>query len=317
MYPTADPTGLMGPTQFQGLMGSPQGGPWSQLAYQMAGAPKQGGMYASVTPPASPTSATTPAGGGATAVGGTLLGLLGGLLNGGSGGSSGGSNIANSPLGKVLGGLLGNNFTPDPSIIGDAGAQTAADSASQLAAANTDAGDAAAASNQQWLDSLGGSAAGVGAGTGGGIAASSAAAGLGDAALAPVGVDAATATPAITGLGADAAAAGGSDAAATAGLGATAGSAAAVAGIALPIALGLMTPGFALNKSWWDRLQSNLNSSDPNTAAVARATLAQQAVTDPQAQALAAQYGIQALTPQLHGTVYGVTPGVNRNTMKL
>lgn len=77
----------------------PQGGPWSQLAYQMAGSPKQGGMYAPVATPAAPPGASSSS---ASSLAG-LLPLLGGLL-GTSGGTSGLNSIVNA-----LGGLLGGS----------------------------------------------------------------------------------------------------------------------------------------------------------------------------------------------------------------
>lgn len=54
-------------------------GPWSQLAYQMAGRPKQGGAYAAVTPPPTPASDASGSGGGSTA-GSLVTGLLGSVL---------------------------------------------------------------------------------------------------------------------------------------------------------------------------------------------------------------------------------------------
>lgn len=74
---------------------------WSQLAYQMAGSPKQGGMYSSVaTPPATGGSS-----GGNSSLA-ALLPLLGGLL-GGFGGTNGNSGIAGA-----LQGLLGGGAVP-------------------------------------------------------------------------------------------------------------------------------------------------------------------------------------------------------------
>lgn len=96
--------GLLQPSNYSypltsGLLSSimPQQQPansWSQLAYQMAGSPKQGGMYASVgTPPA-------PSGSGSSASSlAALLPLLGGLL----GGSTGSNGIAGA-LQSLLGG---------------------------------------------------------------------------------------------------------------------------------------------------------------------------------------------------------------------
>jgi len=56
-------------------------GPWSQLAYQMAGSPKQGGAYAQVAVPPTPvnTNATGSSAGG-SALGSIATGLLGSVL---------------------------------------------------------------------------------------------------------------------------------------------------------------------------------------------------------------------------------------------
>jgi len=249
---------------------------------------------------------------------GTAANVIGGLTAGAGllGQLTGAGSTTGGLLGQA-GSLLGSGSAAG---IG-AGATTAANTAATgigTTVAPTVASDSAgiAAGNDAWLAAqpapTGSLSGGLGAGAATG-ATGAGAAGAGDAALSAVGTDAATAAPTITGLGGGGAEAG---AGSGAGIGAGLGAAGAIAGIALPVALGLMTPAFALNKSWWDRLQSNLNSSDPNIAAVARATLAQQAVKDPQAQALAAQYGIKPLTPYLSGTVYGTGPGVNRNGMK-
>ncbi len=52
---------------------------WSQIAYQMAGSPKQGGMYPSVAVPAGTAGATGTGGFANSAAGGITLGLLGAL----------------------------------------------------------------------------------------------------------------------------------------------------------------------------------------------------------------------------------------------
>lgn len=280
--PGGDPTwGLMGnvapSSPMTGLMGQPQN--WSQVAYQMAGTPNQNPFIGLTLPPAS-TAATTPAGGGATALGGTLLGLLGSLVKGpgGSGASS---------LGNALSGLLGGSFTPDASIIGDAGAQTAADSAAQLAAANTDAGDLAAASNQQWLDSLGGAAPAA--------AADAAPTALAASDLAPVGVDAATAAPTVTGLDATAGA-GDAAGAQTAGLGATAGAGAAIGLAALPAILAMTIPD-SLKGSYYQNMNQTLAAGPGTTpqqigqyyGALDQAS----ASNDPRQLAMLQQLGIQ------------------------
>lgn len=88
----------------QPQFGSSPGTNWSQVAYQMAGSPNQNPFKGSVLPPASAAGGTTsPAGGGATALGGTALGILGAL------GKAAGSN---TPLGNAISGLMGNNGNP-------------------------------------------------------------------------------------------------------------------------------------------------------------------------------------------------------------
>lgn len=219
-----------------------------------------------------------------------------------------------------IGSLWGNDaFTLDPSITGDAGAQDASNIASSWVANNTEASDLAKADNQRWLDSLGnntsdGGGSGGGVGSAAGIAASvapkaySLLAPSAPAAAAPVATTAApVAADAVAPVAADAAPT------ATAPSGASSIGAAALPWAAAALATaapiyGAFSAPFGLKASWWSDLQKNLNSSDPNTAAVARMTLAQQAVTDPQAQALAAQYGIQPLTPmtpEQASTLYG------------
>lgn len=246
-------------------------------------------------------------------------GFLGSLLGGGSGGSGGGSGGLLGQLGSKAGNYLGSLFGGGGNAIaGQYAAGTNAFTNDMLSGAwgggqaLTDPG-IGSATDTSWLNGLDFSGAGGGA---------AAAGGAGDVALSSVGTDAATAGVGdVVGSGGAAeggmiGGAGGGDAAA-AGLGTAAGAAGAIAGIALPIALGLSTPAFSLNSSWWQRLQNNLNSSDPYTAQVARATLAQQAVADPQAQQLAAQYGVSPLTPYLSGTVYGTGAGAGyRNAMK-
>lgn len=69
---------------------------WSQLAYQMAGSPKQGGMYASVATPPS----TAGSGSSASSLA-AILPLLGGLL--------GGSGAGNTGIVGALQSLLGGN----------------------------------------------------------------------------------------------------------------------------------------------------------------------------------------------------------------
>lgn len=175
---------------------------------------------------------------------------------GGSAGTSGGGGVggtAGSAIGKAAGSLLGGSgFTLDPSITGTAGAQDAANTASDFAASNTDAGDLATASNQQWLDSLG-------SGTGAAGAADAAGAGAADAAgsdiaLSSVGTDAATADTTVSGLG-------GADAGAGAGLGAGVGAAAGIAGVLAPAIIGMSTPAVSLGQNYWTNYANTLNTT--------------------------------------------------------
>lgn len=267
-----------------------------------------GGKFGSGSVSMNPGSAGTAANviGGLTA-GAGLLGKLTGATPGTGG-----------LIGQV-GSLFGSGSTAG---IGT-GATTAANAAAGdigTTVAPTVASDSAgiAAGNDAWLGAqpaATSSGLGGGLGTGATVAADSGSTGAG---LSAVGTDAATAdTGAIgfgdTAAGADAGAGSGSGAGSA--LGAALPWAAAALATAAPI-YGAFSAPFGLKASWWSDLQKNLNSSDPNTAAVARMTLAQQAVTDPQAQALAAQYGIQPLTPYASGTVYGSNQGGHRYALK-
>lgn len=139
-------------------------GDWSQVAYQMAGSPKQGGMYPTVpvpaTIPGTGGGATTTSGSG-SAIGGTVLGLLGSLAKN------------PSMLNSALGGLLG------PTAAQTAAIGPAADTAA-TGAVNDLIGQTAVAP-----------ITGDGLGAAGGLMAG------GDAALAPVGVDAVSELPSV------------------------------------------------------------------------------------------------------------------------
>lgn len=188
-------------------------GPWSQMAYQMAGSPRQGGGYAGVPVP------PTPAGSGGTTSGpGTtssiLTGLLGALAqnpsiikNLGSSLSSllGGASSATSAAVPAAAGTAGQAFAPAGSTVtanaggtstlfGDTGATSAAtpgtttffgDGAS-AAGTGTAAGSGGASSGllgsgalAGGAGSLGASGAALGAGAPGVFASGSAAAGSG------------------------------------------------------------------------------------------------------------------------------------------
>jgi hypothetical protein len=270
--------------------------PYASVATSLAGTPNANSIFA---------NGLSTAGSSLSGNNSGLSGLFSQLLN------KGGNSLINSGLNSLFG---GTGFALD------SGLQSGALNGISDTVGSTVASDSAgiAAGNDAWLGSLGDSSAGFSAAGGGAAAAGTA--GAGDAALSTVGtgaVDSAAdsmAASAASELGAE----GGSDAgASTVGLGVGLGGAAALAGVLAPAIIGMSTPAFSLKASWWNNLQNNLNSSDPNTAAVARATLAQQAVTDPQAQALAAQYGITPLIPYASGTNYGGTgSGPNRNRMK-
>jgi len=132
-------------------------GPWSQLAYQMAGSPKQGGAWAPVAVPAAPPGGSGSGGsGGGSALGSVATGLLGAvlknpsLIKGAYNGISGllGGGAADGSAASILAG-----GSPALSTVGTGAVAPAVDSA---------AADAASA--------LGGSAAG----TAGGLLGSSA-----------------------------------------------------------------------------------------------------------------------------------------------
>lgn len=98
---------LMQPSAQANPLASPMG-QWSQAAYQMAGSPKQGGMYASVPVPQG-TAPTSSSGGAGSAISGTLLGLLGGLAKNPSAVNAIGNLLGlGGPSASVENGLLGS-----------------------------------------------------------------------------------------------------------------------------------------------------------------------------------------------------------------
>lgn len=151
MFPDGRPTFSQPPV---GLLQNPataQMGPWSQLAYQMAGSPHQGGLWAPVAPPTA-----LPGTGYGSASSGGLSGIGGGLLG----------TIAKNPgLVKngynAISGLLGLNT---PNI---AGAAAGANQAATQLGAGAAAGQAGVASdvagqNAAWLASQQGGLLGAG-----------------------------------------------------------------------------------------------------------------------------------------------------------
>jgi len=125
-------------------------GPWSQLAYQMAGSPKQGGAYAQVTPPPTPVNTNATGSSGGSALGSIATGLLGSvlknpqLLKGAYNGISGllGGGAADGSAASILAG-----GSPTLSTVGTGAVAPAVDSAAAdagAALAGTDAGAGAA-----------------------------------------------------------------------------------------------------------------------------------------------------------------------------
>lgn len=309
-------TGLMGyaQPQLQSLQqnanqnaSAPQGGYWSQLAYQMAGRPQQG-PYASVaTPPAPPGSTSSSSSGGSSAAGygAAALGLLGALSQSPKGGGTSPLGSAVSSLGSKLGGLLGTNGNPfgtyTSANIGNVGnvagsgitnsyapatAQytsglmgSAANAAgvSGIAPVGTGAIDAAASAGATaaipGLEAGGEAAGGL---LGGGAAAAS------SPALEAVGTGAIDAA-ADAGVAEGAAATGGAEAG-SAGMGALAGGAAGL-GIALaPALIGMSTPAVQLTGKYWGGVQNSLQQA---IASGDRGQMAQQVMgllSQPQSQ---------------------------------
>lgn len=358
--PSGDPTwGLMGnvmqPGSMQGLMGpvqtqvmpqqfaqnaqSIQGGPWSQLAYQMAGRPNQNPFAGMTLPPA--TAATSPSGGGATALAGTALGILGALANNPSSSKSLGSTISSllggsstsagsSPLSSTLSslkGLLGSSSTaPDATAAANAATSSAgspsglftsgtADVSDGLGGTTTTFGDGGAAGTTTTFGGDAGASAGDALGTtttfgatGGGLLggdAAAAAAGGADAGLVPVGtgaIDAAADASASSAAGAI----GGADAgAASAGAGAADGAAAggmgATAGAASAISLAALPVILAATIGDSGFTNSQLSSM--------KSIIQQGPGTDPTQRynyfAALDQLGASATSPSASGTLFG------------
>src|SRR6185312_4087424 len=135
------PVGLMGPANLNAVQGQVQGPQnmmpglmsptdWSQVAYQMAGSPKQGGMYAGVPVPGGTAPTNAPSGFANSGLGGTTLGILSALaknptvvktlgsdvsnLFGGSAAGSAGSAVASAAAGTA-----GQTFAPAGSTVTD------------------------------------------------------------------------------------------------------------------------------------------------------------------------------------------------------
>lgn len=276
-------------TQTSGLMQMPQqsyqpqsfgaspGTNWSQVAYQMAGSPNQNPFKGSVLPPPS-SSATSPSGGGATALGGTALGILGalgkaagtntnlgnaisGLMGGGANqfGTYTSGNIAN--VGNVAGSGITNAYAPATAqyTSGLMGSAADAAGASGIAPVGTGAIDAAAdAGATAVIPGLEGGADAAGGLLGGGAAAAA------DPALASVGTGAIDAA-ADAGVAEGAAATGGADAAAAGGAsGAGLGLAGGAAGLGLALApalIGMSTPAVQLTGKYWGGVQNSLQQA--------------------------------------------------------
>jgi len=177
---------------------------------------------------------------------------------------------ANPSTGGLIG-TIGRFFSNDPTT-GTAGAQDAANIASGWAAGNTDAGDLATASNQQWLDSLGndgtsdsgGGGGGGGAGSAVGIAATvapkaysalTASAPAASAAAAPAAAEAAPAVAAPAAEGASTAAA-----APSGGLSSGAGAAVALLPLAITAELAMHTHGVQLGDAYWQKFKNPTGS---------------------------------------------------------
>lgn len=143
-------------------------GPWSLMAYQMAGSPKQGGAYAPVTPPPTPVNTNAAGSSGGSSVGSIATGLLGSVLKNPS--------LIKSAYNGITGLLGGGSAIP---------ASVAAEGASAAGAANAAAGAYAAGglSNLSVLPSVTSAIdAGAAGGAAGGAATGAANAGAGAAA---------------------------------------------------------------------------------------------------------------------------------------
>jgi hypothetical protein len=269
--PSGDPTwGLMGnvaqPSPMMGLMGPQQvaqnqnfqGGPWSQLAYQMAGSPNQNPFGGMTLPPA---SATAPAGGGATGLGGAALGILGALAQNPSTTKSVGSTLSNLlGSGSSASGAtskLGSLFGSGASTAGSTAAANAATSASAAPAGLFTSGTADTTAGLGGITTaFGDGAAGpaVGTTTTFGDAAGADAAGttttFGDTGGGLLGSDAAATDAGATAGGE---AGGGAAAGSSSGLGAGAGLAAAIAPLAITAELAMHTHAVQLGDDYWKK----------------------------------------------------------------
>ena len=242
--------GLMGnavaqPSPMMGLMAQPSQamGPWSQVAYQMAGRPNQN-PFQGALPPA--TAATMPSGGGATSLGGSALGVLGALAKG-AGSSSGSMGNTLSSLfgggGKIASSYAPGNAAYTSGLLSDAATQAGAEGIAPVGTdAISSAADAAANATYPGLDA-------------GGLLGGDAATGAVDAG-ATAAADAGATTAADTGAAAGADAAGASSGAGTALLAALP-YAAAAAAVAAPF-YGLTQAPYDLNGSWYNKVNSAL-----------------------------------------------------------
>lgn len=146
-------------------------GPWSQLAYQMAGSPKQGGLYPSVAPPTA-LPGSYPASGG-SGVGGLLTGLLG-------------SAARNPSVINQIGGLLGGGLPATAAGEAASGVASAgaANAVAPLTTAQLGLAPSGALTDSSLTSLYGG--AGLGGGGSGGLLGGATAYGT-DAGIAPTG----------------------------------------------------------------------------------------------------------------------------------
>lgn len=254
---------------------------WSQAAYQMAGSPNQNPFQGSVLPPA--TAATSPSGGGATALGGTALGILGAL-----GKAAGGTGSTSTNLGNAITGLLGGSGNPfgtyttgNIANVGNVAGNSIASSGAAAAAPYTTGllGDAASAAGTGGILPVGTGAIDAAADAGASAAIPGLEAG-GEAAGGLLGggaADLASFSPALetvgtgaidaaadAGVAEGAAATGGEAAGASSGIGAGLAAAlpfvAAAAAIGAPI-YGATQPAVSLTPKYWDGVQNSLQNA--------------------------------------------------------
>lgn len=148
-------------------------GPWSQMAYQMAGSPKQGGAWAPVATPPAPPGGSSSGSSGGSALGSIATGLLGTVLKN----PSLIKGAYNGISGLLGGGASGSSIlaggSPALSSVGTGAVAPAVDSAAADASAALSGADAGAGAAGAGL--LGG--AGTGATGANAIASGTAAAG--------------------------------------------------------------------------------------------------------------------------------------------